>query len=115
MAGGSGRPQSRGVGVNRVQRRGESDAYKSRWFMDADFEKISATSLDPLPRRREQNDPVVADSEDEHISNAESYVETDVDSSVEQNTSELAQSQPSRLHQAVRIEVRLRRLPITVP
>jgi len=71
----------------------------------SDFEKISATPIDPRPRRREPDDSVAADSEDEHISNADSYVETDVDLSLEQNTDELAQSQPSRLHQAVRTEV----------
>ncbi|KAN0109142.1 hypothetical protein V8E52_009573 [Russula decolorans] len=63
----------------------------------SEFRRI--TSFQP---RREHDDPIVPDSEDEHISNADSYVETEVDSSPEQDT--LAQTRPSRLHQAVRTE-----------
>jgi hypothetical protein len=66
------------------------------------LKKISVTSFQP---RRKHDDPIVPDSEDERISNADSYVETEVDSSPEQDT--LAQTRPSRLHQAVRTEVRL--------
>jgi hypothetical protein len=71
------------------------------------LKKFSVTSFQPHRKhpRREHDDPIVPDSEDERISNADSYVETEVDSSPEQDT--LAQTRPSRLHQAVRTEVRL--------
>ena len=71
-----------------------------------DFEKISDPRLQP------HHELVAPDSEDECVSNADSYVETEVDSSLEQDAFEPTQSQPSRLHQAVRTEVRLRRLSI---
>ena len=81
--------------------------------LNADFEIFSsATSTSTSTshptshhRRREHDDHEVPDSEDECISNADSYMETEVDSSLEQDTSELAQSRPSRLHQTVRVEV----------
>ena len=74
--------------------------------LNTDFEKFSsATSTSTLTshptshhRHHEHDDHEVPDSEDECISNADSYVETKVDSSLEQNTSELARSRPSRLH-----------------
>ncbi|KAN0107248.1 hypothetical protein V8E52_010357 [Russula decolorans] len=68
----------------------------------SEFRRI--TSFQPRREhpRREHDDPIVPDSEDECISNADSYVETEVDSSPEQDT--LAQTRPSRLHQAVRTE-----------
>jgi hypothetical protein len=90
----------------------QTTAYKS-WYA-ADFEKISvavkfsATSLPPRHKRREQGDDlIVSDSEDERVSNAASYVETEVDSSIEQDTPEPTRTRPSRLQQAVRNEVRL--------
>ncbi|KAN0105563.1 hypothetical protein V8E52_010914 [Russula decolorans] len=68
----------------------------------SEFRRI--TSFQPRREHphREHDDPIVPDSEDEHISNADSYVETEVDSSPEQDT--LAQTRPSKLHQAVRTE-----------
>jgi hypothetical protein len=96
--------QSNRVGVaSRGTATRESDSYKSCWFMRADFEKISATSLHP---HSNHNDLVAPDSEDERVSNADSYVGSDIESGLEQETSELPQSQPSRLHRAVRTEVR---------
>jgi len=62
-----------------------------------------ATSLHRRPRSND-DDLVIPDSEDERISNADSYVETEVDSSPEEDTSEATQSRPSRLHRAVAIE-----------
>ena len=72
--------------------------------LTTDFEKFSDPHLQP------HHDPVASDLDDERVSNADSYVETEIDSSLEQDISELAKSQPSRLHQAVRTEVRFRRL-----
>ena len=73
------------------------------------LKKKKAPSVQPrrVHPRREHNDLVVPDSEDERISNADSYVETEVDSSPEQDTLAPSQIRPSRLHQAVRTEVRL--------
>ena len=71
-----------------------------------DFEKISDPHLQPHHKL------VAPNLEDERVSNADSYVETKVDLSLEQDTSKPTQSQPSRLHQAVRTEVHLRQLSI---
>ena len=98
-----------GVGVmSRItaatRSRRESDAYKSCWFMTLTFKKNSATSC--RPRHSHSNDDTsVASDSDECVSNAGSYAETEVDSSPEQDMLEDTQSQPSRLHLAVRNEV----------
>jgi hypothetical protein len=94
------------IGVANLSSRGESQQTLTNCVEHvryADFEKISATSsLHPHPRRE---DLIVPDSEDERVSNADSYAEMEVDSSLEQDTS--TQTRPSRLHRAVRTEVRL--------
>ena len=66
--------------------------------LNADFEIFSsATSTSTSTSHptshhccHEHDDHEVPDSEDEHILNADSYMETKVDSSLEQDTSELA-------------------------
>ena len=76
--------------------------------LNTDFEKFSsATSTSTSLRHSEYDSPEVPDSEDEHVSNPESYVETKVDSSLEQDFYELPQSQSSRLHRMVTIKVHL--------
>ena len=100
--------QSSGVGKGNHNRtsRSESDAYKSCFLLNADFEKFSsATSTSTSLHRSEYDGPEVPDSEDERVSNLESYVETEVDSSLEQDFYELPQSRSSRLHRTVTIKV----------
>jgi len=102
--------QSSGVGKGNHNRtsRSESDAYKSCFLLNADFENFSsATSTSTSLRHSEYDGPEVLDSEDEHVSNLESYVETEVDSSLEQDFYELPQSRSSRLHRMVTIKVHL--------
>src|SRR5258708_24901113 len=102
--------QSSGVGKGNHNRtsQSESDAYKSCFWLNADFEKFSsASSTSTSLHCSEYDGPEVPDSEDECVSNPESYVETEVDSSLEQDFYELPQSWSSRLHRTVTIEVRL--------
>ena len=95
-----------GKGNHNCTSRSESDAYKSCILLNADFEKFSsATSTSTSLHYSEYDGPEVLDSKDERISNPESYVETEVDSSLEQDFYELPQSWSSRLHQTVTIKV----------
>ena len=77
--------------------------------LNADFENFSSATLTSTSTSHyhhcEHDNYEVPDSEDEHILNADSYMKTKVDSSLEQNMYELAQSWPSRLHQIVGIKV----------
>ena len=67
-----------GKGNHNRTSRSESDAYKSCFLLNADFEKFSsATSTSTSLHHSEYNGPEVPDSEDEHVSNPESYVETE--------------------------------------
>src|SRR5216684_7827477 len=95
-----------GKGNHNHTSQSESDAYKSCFLLNADFEKFSSATLTSTSLCHSKYDgPEVPDSEDECISNPESYVETEVDSSLEQDFYELPQSRSSRLHRTVTIEV----------
>src|SRR5216684_794380 len=97
-----------GKGNHNHTSQSESDAYKSCFLLNADFEKFSSATLTSTSlHHSEYNSPEVPNSEDEHVSNPESYVETEVNSSLEQDFYELSQKQLSRLHQTVTIKVQL--------